>query len=174
MNLKQISGYNPDQTLTATYLTQCQANGVDIYPSFAGISALYTSGANNWTDQIYGQYWLKFALQAAGFNFLGQTPTKIPQTEIGMSGLKGSYLTVLQQGVFNGFIAPGAWVGAAPFGNPADLVRCIADKGYYIYSLPVAQQTYAARTARQAPVIQIAVKLAGAIHSSQVIVQVQQ
>ncbi len=174
MNLKQIAGSLPDQTLTPTYLTQVQTAGVDVYPSFGGDPGLYTSGANGWFDQIYGQYWLKFALQAAGYNFLAQTATKIPQTEVGVSGLKGAYMSVLAQGVNNGFMAPGVWTGAAPFGNSADLIRCIADRGYYIYSLPVGQQSPANRNARKAPIIQIAVKLAGAIHSSQVIVQVQQ
>lgn len=174
MNLKQLANFLPDQTLTPTYLTQVQTAGVDVYPSFGGDPGLYTSGANGWFDQIYGQYWLKFALQAAGYNFLAQTGSKIPQTEIGMTGLKGSYMTVLAQGVNNGFMAPGAWTGAAPFGNSADLIRCIADKGYYIYSLPVAQQSSSDRNARKAPLVQIAAKLAGAIQSSQVIVQVQQ
>lgn len=174
MNLKQLAGFTPDQTLTTTYLTEVQAGGVDVYPSFGGDPGLYTSGANGWFDQIYGQFWLKFALQAAGYNFLGQTATKIPQTEVGMSGLKGAYMTVLAQGVNNGFMAPGEWTGAAPFGNSADLIRCIADTGYYIYSLPVAQQSPTDRNARKAPLVQIAVKLAGAIQSSQVIVQVQE
>lgn len=174
MNLKQIANFNPDQTLTTTYLTQVQAAGVDVYPSFGGDPGLYTSGENGWFDQIYGQYWLKFALQAAGYNFLGQTNTKIPQTEVGMTGLKGAYMTVLSQGVNNGFMAPGAWTGAAPFGNSADLVRCVADKGWYIYSQPVADQSPTDRNDRKAPLVQIAAKLAGAIQSSQVIVQVQE
>lgn len=174
MNLKQLSGFTPDQTLTTTFLTQVQTFGVDVYPSFGGDPGLYTSGTNGWFDQIYGQFWLKFATQAAGYNFLAQTSTKIPQTEIGMTGLKGAYMSVLAQGVNNGFMAPGAWTGAAPFGNSADLVRCIADKGWYIYSLPVAQQLSSDRVARKAPLVQIAAKLAGAIQSSQVIIQVQQ
>jgi hypothetical protein len=174
MNLKQLVGFDPDQTLTPTYLTQVQTFGVDVYPSFGGDPGLYTSGANGWFDQIYGQFWLKFALQAAGYNFLAQTSTKIPQTEVGMTGLKGAYMTILAQGVNNGFMAPGAWSGPAPFGNSADLIRCIADKGWYIYSLPVAQQNQTDRNNRKAPVIQIAAKLAGAIQSSQVIVQVQE
>ncbi len=174
MNLKQLSGFTPDQTLTTTYLTEVQTGGVDVYPSFGGDPGLYTSGANGWFDQIYGQFWLKFALQAAGYNFLAQTNTKIPQTEVGMTGLKGAYMTILSQGVNNGFMAPGAWTGAAPFGNSADLIRCVADKGWYIYSLPVAQQSSSDRNLRKAPIVQIAAKLAGAIQSSQVIVQVQE
>lgn len=174
MNLKQLAGFTPDQTLTPTYLTQVQANGVDVYPSFGGDPGLYTSGANGWFDQIYGQFWLQFALQAAGYNFLAQSNTKIPQTEVGMTGLKGAYMTVLAQGVNNGFMAPGAWTGASPFGNSADLIRCVADKGWYIYSLPVALQSQTDRNDRKAPLVQIAAKLAGAIQSSQVIVQVQE
>lgn len=174
LNGKTIVGFLPDQTLTQTYLTQTQTAGVGVYASFGGDPILYTSGANGWFDQIYGQFWLKFALQVAGFDYLIPTSTKIPQTEIGMTGLKNAYLAVCAQGVSNGFMAAGAWTGPAPFGNSSDLIRCIADIGYYIYSLPVALQSQVDRNARKAPVVQIAVKLAGAIQSSQVIVQVQE
>jgi hypothetical protein len=47
-------------------------------------------------------------------------------------------------------------------------------KGYYVYAPSVASQSAAARAARQAPVIQAAVKLAGAIHSVNVLVNVNQ
>ena len=51
--------------------------------------------------------------------------------------------------------------------------RNIAEKGYYIYSIPVAQQNQTEREARKAPVIQIAVKFSGAIHHSEVIITVE-
>ena len=58
------------------------------------------------------------------------------------------------------------------FGNPEDLARNIKDAGYFIYSQPIAMQNPTERTARKAPVVQIAAKESGAIHSSNVIVQV--
>lgn len=177
MNMKQLVGFVPDATLTQTDLNTCLATGIDVYPPFGfqGLVAtgnLYTSGANGYFDQIYNQFWLKFALQVAGFNFLAQTTTKIPQTETGMDGLKNAYRNVLKQSVSNGMAAPGSWTSPVVFGNPASLIRCVADIGYYVYSLPVTQQLPADRAARKAPLIQIALKMAGAIHTSSVIVQV--
>ena len=177
MNMKQLIGFAPDQTLTQADLVTCQSTGVDIYPPFGfqGIVAtgnLYTSGANGFFDQIYNQFWLTFALQVAGFNFLAQTNTKIPQTETGMDGLKNAYRSVMLQSVTNGVAAPGAWNSSVVFGNPANLIAAVASIGFYVYSQPVSQQLAADRLARKAPIIQIAVKMAGAIHTSSVIVQI--
>lgn len=177
MNLKQLVGFGPDTTLTETDLRTAQANGIDVYPPFGfqGLpptGSLYTSGANGFFDQIYGQFWLKFALQVAGFNYLAQTNYKIPQTETGMDGLKNSYRQVLTQGVTNGFMAPGAWTSPTVFGNPTTLAQAVRSIGYYVYSLPVDQQAPSDRNLRKAPLVQIAVKSAGAIHSSSVIVNI--
>lgn len=177
MNMKQLVGFVPDATLTQTDLNTALANGIDVYPPFGfqGLvpsGNLYTSGANGYFDQIYNQFWLKFALQVAGFNYLAQTTTKIPQTETGMDGLKNAYRQVLSQGVANGMMAPGIWTSPVVFGNPTTLAQAVASIGYYVYSLPVSQQLQADREAREAPLVQIAAKMAGAIHSSSVIVQI--
>lgn len=174
MNGKQLIGIPADDTLTQTALTQAQAAGIDVYGSFQGYSCLYTSGANEYFDQAYQRQWLVLALQTAGFNYLVTAGTKIPQTEDGMNGLKDAYLQVLKQAVANGYLGTGlTWNSSTSFGNRADLVRNVAETGYYIYSLPISQQTQAARAARQAPVVQIAAQEAGAIHSSAVIVNVE-
>ena len=108
-----------------------------------------------------------------GFNYLRKTNTKIPQTEAGMTGLKNAYETRCVRAVRNGLIAPGKWNDSVPFGNSEDFLRNIEEKGYYIYSLPVAQQQQSEREQRIAPLVQIAIKLSGAFHSSNVIVNVQ-
>lgn len=177
MNMKQLVGFSPDKTLTQTDLNTALANGIDIYPPFGfqGLTAtgnLYTSGANGFFDQIYNQFWMKFALQVAGFNFLAQTSTKIPQTETGMDGLKNAYRSIMTQAVTNGVLAPGAWNSPLVFGNVQNLIAAVANIGYYVYSLPVSQQLVADRNLRKAPLIQIAAKMAGAIHTSSVIVEV--
>jgi hypothetical protein len=89
-----------------------------------------------------------------------------------MDGLKGVYRAVLNQGVTNGVLAPGAWNSPVTFGNPQLLLQSVASIGYYVYSQKISAQAQAARAARQAPLVQIAVKMAGAIHSSNVIVNV--
>jgi hypothetical protein len=172
MHLKDLVGVSADPSMTQTILNTCNTNGVDVYASIQGVSKTLTSGANGFFDDIYNLQWLTGALQVAGFNALAQTGTKIPQTENGMNILKGAYRKVLEQSVSNQYCAPGEWNSPVTFGNQADLVANIAQRGYYIYSSPVASQLPSVRASRQAPLIQIALKVAGAIHSSTVIVTV--
>lgn len=178
MHLKDLTGINSDTGITQTILDSCKTVGVDCYPSVGGgaqyIGKVFSTGANGFYDDIYNLNWLVFALQVAGFNALATTSTKLPQTEPGMAVLKGAYIAILQQAVANGFVAPGQWNSPELFGSPADLKRCISNLGYYIYSLPVNQQTQAARETRAAPLVRIAIKYAGAIHSSDVLVTVNQ
>jgi hypothetical protein len=112
------------------------------------------------------------ALEVAGFNYLAQTSTKIPQTEAGMDGLKNAYRKICEQGVTNAYLSPGAWNSPITFGNQQDLLDNIQSYGFYIYSLPIALQAQVDREARQAPLIQIAAKEAGAIHSSTVVINI--
>jgi hypothetical protein len=176
MHLKTLVGIAPDTGISQTQLIACEAAGVDTYPSVGGgaqyIGKVYSTGGNDYFDNVYNLDWLVFSLQVAGFNALATTSTKLPQTEPGMALLKGAYINVLQQALANGFIAPGTWNSAELFGKPADLRRNILNQGYYIYSLPVTQQTQATREAREAPLVRIAVKFAGAIQSSDVLVSI--
>jgi hypothetical protein len=169
MNLKQLVGVLPDTGITQTLLNTCMTVGADVYTTFGPLPEVFSTGGNTYFDQIYGQMWLQFALLVAGFNALATTATKVPQTEPGMSVLKSAYISVLQQGVINGFIAPGAWNSSNLFGDPVALVRNILQIGWYIYSQPVNQQSQALRVTRAAPLVQIAIKLAGALQSSNVI-----
>jgi hypothetical protein len=174
MHLKQLANITPDTTLNQTYLTQAQTAGVDVYINESGYSCLFTSGANVFFDEVYNKDWLKFALQTNGFNYLAGSNTKIPQTEEGMAGLKDAYRKAAVLAVKNGVAAPGSWTASDTFGDPVSLRKNITDIGYYIYSSPVADQSAADRADRKAPLIQIALKLAGAIHSSSVLVVVNE
>lgn len=170
--MKNLANILPDPGITQTVLSLCQTIGVDIYANFGPLPKLFSTGGNVFFDQVWGQLWMTAALQVAGFNAIATTTTKIPQTEAGIALLRNAYIKILEQGVTNGFIAPGAWNSAVLFGNPATLIDSVKNLGFYVYSQPVAQQLQTARVARQAPVIQIAVKLAGAVHSSSVIVYI--
>lgn len=173
MHLKEIVGFVADDGITQTFLDAAVAAGTDTYVDF-GIPKLFTSGANTYWDQIYSQLAFKTRLQIAGFNYLAQTTTKIPQTEDGMNGLKSAYRDVCILFVTNGTFAPGAWTGSTTFGlSPEDHIRNIAEQGYFIYSSPIATQSSVERTARIAPLVQIAGKDSGAIHSSDVTVFIE-
>lgn len=173
MNLKTLTGITGDSGLNDTYVLAAKTNGVDIYANTGGLSVVYSNDNNGYTDDIKGQLWLKKALEVAGFNYLRQVNTKIPQTEEAMTGLRNAYAQIAEKGITNGFIGAAPWNGSYPFGDSEDFAANIAEKGYYIYSLPIAQQTQTEREARKAPVVQLAVKCAGAIHFSDVIVNIQ-
>lgn len=172
MHLKDLLGVQPDPSMTQTLLNEAQAAGADVYASFQGVAKIYASGANKFLDQVYNLQWFVGAIQIAGFNVLAETGTKIPQTEQGVGSLKGAYRQVCEQGVTNQYLAPGAWNSPDFFGNQSDLIQNVAQRGYYIYSSPVALQSPVSRADREAPLIQIAVKEAGAIDSSTVIISV--
>ena len=174
MQLKQLATIIPDPSMTQTIYNECLTAGVDCYPSFQGFAGVSSSGANKFFDDVYNLLALVSALQVAGFNYLAGTTTKIPQTEAGMDGLKGAYQGVCQQFVNNEYLAPGTWTSSSTFGNPTDLVNNIGQFGYYIYSTPVSLQTQTQRVARQAPLVQLACKEAGAIHSSNILVLINQ
>ena len=176
MHMKDLVNVVPDTGISQTILDSALSTGVDCYCSFGGggqtLGKVFSSGVRGFFDDVYNVLWLRYALEVAGFNAIAQTAYKLPQTENGVATLKGAYIDVLNVGVRNGFLAPGSWTSADTFGNPADLRRNVLEQGYYIYSLPVVQQAQVDRAARKAPVIQIAVKFAGAIHSTNVIVNV--
>lgn len=172
MHLKDLVGVTADPTMTQTQLNLCQDCGADAYVNIAGIAKTFTSGTNGFFDQVYNRCWFLGALEVAGFNALAKVSTKVPQTEAGMTILKGAYRLVCERGVRNGYVAAGAWNSADRFGDVEAMLRNIEEVGYYIYSLPVNQQAQTEREARKAPLVQIAIKEAGAIHSSNVMVYI--
>lgn len=172
MHLKDLAGVQPDPSMTQTLLNKAQTAGADCYVSLQGVSKVFTSGENMFFDQVYNLGWFVGALEVAGFNYLAQASTKIPQTEQGMDGLKAAYRSVCEQAVANAYSAPGTWTSPVTFGSQADLIANVAQFGYYIYSSPIATQLQVDRAARQAPLVQIALKEAGAINKSTVIVTV--
>ena len=172
MHLKDLTNVDVDDGITQTILNNCTTYGADVYASIQGVAKVFTSGANNFFDQVYNKLWEVGALEIDGFNYLATTSTKIPQTESGMDGLKAAYRAALEQGITNGYIAAGTWTSPDTFGVKEDFERNIKERGYYIYSTPLSKQSATDRAARKAALIQIAYKEAGAIHSSNVIVNI--
>ncbi len=170
MNLKSLTTILPDELITQTIWTNCQTAGVDLYVDYAGVPSVVSNGNNLFFDQVYNLFWFVAALQVAGFNALRQVSTKIPQTEPGVTLLKEAYRSVCILAVTNGYLAPGTWTSTERFGNVSDMLEQIEQRGYYLYSAPVNLQSKASREAREAPLIQIAGKEAGAIQSSNVVV----
>ena len=122
-----------------------------------------------WFDEIHGTDWLQNAVQTELWNLLYQSKTKVPQTNSGVHQLITCIENVLEQAVNNALVAPGTWNGDG-FGQ---LERGdYLPKGYYVYSEPIELQAQSEREQRKAPPVQCAVKLAGAIHSVDVAINV--
>ncbi len=98
-------------------------------------------------------------IQIAVLNAL-TSATKIPQTDGGLNTLMLAIKSPCENAKNVGFIAPGIW-NAAAIGslNTGDALSI----GYKIMSATIADQSETDRTARKAPNIYVAVKLAGAI-----------
>lgn len=173
LNLKTLTGVIGDSGLSDTYVQSAHTNGVDIYGLTGGLSVVYSNDNNGYTDDIINQLAFKKRTEIAGFNYLRQTNTKTPQTESAMTGLKSAYEAVCNQFIKNGVVAAGTWNTAVPFGEPESFKRNIEERGYYIYSIPVALQSQTDREARKAPLVQIALKLSGALHFSEIIINVE-
>lgn len=166
MNLKELATIAPDENCSDNTLVQARTNGVDIYALTGGLGCVYsTKSAGGYMDDQTGIAAFTGDLEVAAFNYLRQTNTKVPQTETGMTGLKDTLAQICQKYVNNGYLGKGlTWNSLEKFGDPEDFDRNIYEKGYYIYSLPIAQQNQAERESRIAPLIQIAAKSAGALH----------
>lgn len=172
MHLKDLIGVQPDPSMTQTLLEQAVAAGADTYVSIQGVPKVFTSGANRFFDQVYNQEWFVGAVQVALFNLIAQTSTKLPQTENGMDLWKGAARGVCQQGVANQYLAPGTWTSPDTFGDLEVFLENIQQRGFYVYTSPIATQAAAARAAREAPLMQIALKEAGGVQKGNVLINI--
>lgn len=170
---KQVIG------LVAENMTPTQANAVAsknavtfaAYDNNTSIVQFGKMSGGYWADVVTGTDWAAVNIQTTLWNILYQTPTKIPQTDPGVHRLVAGAQKVCKQAVYNGLAAPGVW-NSDGFGtlNNGDYLAA----GYYVYAQSVDDQSQADREARICPPIQIALKLAGAVHSVQVTVNVNQ
>ena len=120
-------------------------------------------------DEVHGLDWFQNRVQTDVWNLLYTSLTKIPQTDAGNHLIVATIERDCEQAVTNGLAAPGVW-NAAGFGQlqQGDTLS----NGYYVYAPPISSQSQADREARKSVPIQTALKLAGAIHSVPVIVNV--
>ena len=166
MNLKELATISPDAGLNLTYAEKAKASGVDVYANQGGLGVYFSNkGAGGYVDDMTGAQAFANDLQVAAYNYIRQVGTKVAQTEDGVTGIKNACAKICRQYVTNGFLGTGlVWNGAEKFGDVEDFDRNIKEHGFYVYSLPVAQQAQADREGRICPLIQIAGKSAGAVH----------
>lgn len=174
MTYKDLVNVPVDTNISETVLNQCETIGADVYCSIEGLPKVISFKQGGlYFDELTNQIWLKTTIQTTVANVLFTTRTKIPQTTQGVNTLVNAVLGVLNQGVINGMIAAGEWNSPDTFGVYEDFMRNIRTLGYYVYFTPIAEQSQADREARKCPVISIAVKQAGAIEHSNIIIYVE-
>lgn len=141
------------------------------YENNTNILEQAVQASGQYTDTITGADWLATTLQRDVWNVFYGSNTKVPQTDDGATLLQTAAEKRCAQAVTNGYCAPGVW-NAGGFGilNQGDYLQ----KGYYIYVQPMRLQAQADRAARKCPPMQIALKLAGAIHSCDITVNINQ
>ncbi len=161
------------ESLNETQAATLKAKNCNVFVNYNNNTAIIQEGvmSGGWFfDERHGLDWLQNAAQTAVWNALYGSQTKIPQTDEGVNQL----VTALEHdalipSVDNGLLAPGLWTGPAIGAiQPGQALI----KGYYVYTPLVASQSAADRAARKAPTLQVAAKLAGAIHSVNVIINV--
>ena len=170
MHLKELSV--AAEEYTQTQVNQAQTVGLDIYTTIKLTPAILTSGANGFTDERYNLIAYVDFLQIDMYNLLKSTGTKIPQTTRGVNQLIDQAEKTTIQFVRAGVFAPGTWSSPDTFGDLDTFKRGIINNGFYWLAGSLAAQAQNSREARESPVLQGAVKLAGAIHSVDIIVNV--
>ena len=162
------------ETLPLSQVTVLQSKNCNIFVNYANETAIFEQGkmANGeFVDTIIGTDWLAISIQTAIYNVLYTSTTKVPQTDQGQQLLMTAAESICTQATVNGLLAPGVW-NAGGFGQikQGDFLA----KGFYIYSPSFNVQQPNDRAARHAMPMQIAAKLAGAIHDVNVTINVNQ
>ena len=169
--------FKQEPGITAELLTQSQANALavknaNVFVNYNNDTAIIQEGVmcnGDFIDERHGLDWLQNYVQTNLYNLLFTSTTKIPQTDAGVTRLLANVEQSMGQAVTNGLVAPGIWNG----GEIGQLVAGdTLTKGYYVYAPAIAAQAQSDREARKAPVIQVACKLAGAVHFADVEINV--
>jgi hypothetical protein len=171
LKFKQEPGIVPE-LLTESEAAALQAKNMNVFVYYNNAVAIIQEGKmcnGFFFDEVHGTDWQANRIQTGLFNVLYQAPTKIPQTNPGIHILVTSVVDSLTQGVENGLIAPGQW-NAPGFGQIK--TGQMLPSGFYVWAPLVESQPQSIRETRVAPTIQAAIKLAGAVHKANVILNV--
>lgn len=168
---KQDVGVTPE-LLTATQADALKLNNYNFYAFYNNntMTIMYGTLVNgDFIDNTWDLDWLANRIQTNVLNVLYTSLTKVPQTNAGNHMINTAIAKACDDGVNNGTIAPGQW-NSGGFGQlkQGDFLS----KGYYIYQPDISTQEQSDREARKSVAFQVAIKLAGAIHTVDVLVNV--
>ncbi|EAQ6130952.1 DUF3383 domain-containing protein [Salmonella enterica] len=160
------------ESLTVPQAKALKAKNCNVFVNYDNDTAIIQEGVmcnGDFFDERHGLDWLQNYVQTNQFNVLYTSQTKIPQTDPGTTTLVADVEQSMSQAVDNALLAPGVWNG----GDLGQLKKGdTLTKGYYVYAPPVAQQAQSDREARKSPPVQVAAKLAGAVHYSDIMIDV--
>lgn len=162
------------EDLNTNQANAAEAKCANVFVNYNNDTAIIEQGVmadGTFADIVTGTDWLAVTIQAGVYNRLYTATTKVPQTDPGTQTLTTACEAVCTQGIENGLGAPGVW-NSEGFGTLTQ--GQYLQKGFYIWAPSVDAQAQADRAARKAVPIQIAYKLAGAIHSADVAITVNQ
>ena len=169
MHLKEIKGVAAE-AFSQTEITSAYNVGLDIYTTIKLTPGILTSPTNDYTDNRYNIISYIDAVQTDMYNLIKLTGTKIPQTIKGVLQLIEQAEKTTKGYVRAGVFAPGTWSSPDTFGDIDTFNRNIEKNGFYWIAGALADQPQSDRQARKSPVLQGAVKNAGAIHSVDIII----
>ncbi|MGX9362225.1 DUF3383 family protein [Pantoea ananatis] len=160
------------ESLTPAQAAALDAKNCNVYVYYANDTAILQQGVmgnGDFFDERHGLDWLQNYVQTNLFNLLYTSGTKVPQTDAGNTRIMANVEASMDQAVNNGLIATGVWNGGQ-IGqlSPGDTLT----KGYYVYMAAISSQAQADREARKSVPVQVACKLAGAIHYASVQINV--
>lgn len=168
MNLKELSV--PYEGYEQTEIDAAKRVGLSLYTAIKNTPVVLSSNVNTPVDNVYNLIAFIDSVQVANFNTLKGTGTKIPQTTRGVNAVVAGNEKVCRQFARAGVFAPGTWSSPDSFGQIATFNRNIEQFGFYVLAGLLRDQPQVDRQNRKSPVIQMAVKNAGAIETIDVII----
>lgn len=165
LKFKTEIGVTPDDLSNQDVINLAKNNG-NYYVSRGSDGAynMFENGTmsdGTWFDEMINLDMLANNMQMSIMDLL-KSRNKIPQTESGVTQIKMAIKPDLDKAVSIGFLAGGVWNGP----NILELeTGTVMPDGYMILSELVSSQSQADRDSRIAPPIYTPLKLAGAIHS---------
>ncbi|SAL25743.1 DUF3383 domain-containing protein [Caballeronia telluris] len=162
------------ENLNTTQANALEAFNCNVFVEYENDTAIIEQGvcsSGDFIDSVMGADNLAIDIQNAVFNLLYTSTTKIPQTDAGNHLIATKIEQVCAQYVSNGFLAAGVW-NSGGFGTLSQ--GDYMPKGFYVYAPPIANQSQANRAARKSVAFQVAAKEAGAIHSVDIAITVNQ
>ncbi len=160
------------ENINVSQIDALESKNCNVFAAYNNNTAIIEPGvasSGDFLDTVIGTDALALDIQADVYNFLYTSPTKIPQTDDGNHSVANVISNRLSAYKDNGLLAPGIWQQTG-FGTLA--TGDYLSTGYYVYAPPIALQGQTDRAARKSVTFQVAAKLAGAIHTVDILINV--